>query len=379
MNKQGGLTILSFLFLSLISYTALGQYNYEYQYSFPRFEKERANQLLFGFNSTNFLKNNEYSGEITEGYTLIGYSLEPYFRYYAGDRLSLRAGIHVQKYNGLDSFSQVKPLLSAHLALTPSTGIIMGALKGHIHHRLPEPILEPERQFTRPVEAGVQILMNKNRFWLDTWVDWEKFVQAGDAFPERFTFGISSRTLMRDSLAQWQITLPVSILATHVGGQISNYPEPVQTITNASVGMHAERQWFRHIKRAGLFGYHMRYANLSDENRLGINHGYAWYVGATLEGNKGTALLGYFNGTNFIAPLGSHLFQSLSTMDATFFEPKRELIVGKVDYHRTFLNQIKFTFRTETYYDLNQKRLDFSNTVQLTFTPQFFITKASFF
>jgi hypothetical protein len=98
-----------------------------------------------------------------------------------------------------------------------------------------------------------------------------------------------------------------------------------------------------------------------------------------MEGNKGKALLGFFKGNNFIAPLGSHLFQSLSARDQNFFIPDRELIVGKVDYHRTFLNQIKFSFRTETYYDLNQKRLDFSNTVQLTFTPQFFITKASFF
>ena len=363
----------------LITGSVMGQYNYDYLHYYPEFEKDRSNQLLFVFNSINFLKNNEYSGDIIEGYTLIGYSVEPALMYYAGDRLRIRAGIHVQKYNGMEHFSHVRPVLSAHLALTPTTHIIMGALSGHIHHRMPEPLFEPEKQFTRPVEAGLQVLINKPRFWMDSWVDWEKFVQLGDEFPEKFTFGLSTQTLLRDPLSEWQISLPVNILATHTGGQISNYPEPVQTISNAGVGVHLDRQWFQFVTRAGFFGYHLRYRNMSDENKLGINNGYAWYAGASLESKRGNALLGYFRGNDFIAPMGSRLFQSISGINPDWYQPLRNLLVGKIDYHRTFLKQIKFTFRTETYYDLDQRRLDFSNTVQLTFTPQFFITKASFF
>ncbi len=362
-----------------VTIPATGQYNYANQYTYRDFDVRRTSELSLSINSISFVKNNEYSGLVTEGYTLIGYDMEPSVVYYAGDRLRLQAGVHVQRYSGLDEFSQVLPLFSAHLHLNPWLGIVMGALKGNIHHRLPEPLFEPERQFTRPIEAGIQALIDKPRFWLDTWVDWEQFVQAGDAFPEKFTFGLSTRSLFADSLARWQITLPFSVVATHTGGQISNYPEPVQTITNASLGLHVDRQWFGYVKRAGLFGYHFQYRNLSEKNRLGINSGHAWYAGAVMEGRTGNAMLGFFRGNDFIAPLGSALFQSVSTIDETWHLSPRELIVGKLDYHKTFLKKIKLTFRFETYYDTGLKHLDFANTLQLTFTPDFFLAKVSFF
>lgn len=356
------------------------QYNYSQQNTYRDFDASRSNEILLYLNNLNFIKNNEYSGEAAEGYTLLGYDFEPSLVYYAGARLRLQAGIHAQKYHGQDDFSQVLPVLSAHLKLSHSTALVMGALKGHVHHRLPEPLFEPERQFTRPVEVGLQLLMEHRHFWLDTWLDWEEFVEAGDAFPEKFTFGLSSQIGFNDSTARWQTSIPVSLTTTHTGGQISNYPEPVQTVTNLSTGIQFHRQWTnRQVKKAGIFALHMRYNNLNDENRLGINNGHAWYMGTSLQAKSGNAMLAWFSSRDFISPLGSALFQSVSGTDPNWHKSRRNLITGKIDYHRTFLKEIKFTFRFEAYYDPGQNQFDFANTLLITFTPGFYIARASFF
>lgn len=369
---------LVFLLLSGLSIAAEAQYRYTAGHSYPEFKEERANQLFLHVDNHNFLKNNEYESDLAKGHTLMGYGLQPTLSYYASDRLCLRAGLFLRQYSGLDYYSQIRPVLSAHLRLTPSTDVIMGALKGPVHHRLIEPVFDPERQYIRPVENGLQFLVERPWLWLDAWIDWEQFIRKGDAFPEWFTAGLSAEPSSTLDNAQWHIKLPVNVLAVHRGGEISDYPQPVQTVLNTVAGLRLEKEFSGNVQKVGLFGYGMTYRNLNDVGPKNINRGNAWYVGAMAESKRFDYMAGFFQGNDFIAIRGQKLFQSASCIRENFYYPQRELATGKVGYHRTFVDKIRFSFLFEGYYDLSQQLLDHSVSLQISFNPGFLITEVPF-
>ncbi|MFW6043680.1 MAG: hypothetical protein ACOCPW_04930 [Marinilabiliaceae bacterium] len=370
-----------FLFLIFFSGVAIAveaQYRYIPGHSYPTFREDRAHQLFFHVDNNNFIKNNEYETDFASGHTLIGYGLQPELSYYAGDRFRLRAGVYLRQYSGLDHFSQVRPVLSAHLRLSPSVDVIMGALRGHVQHRLIEPLFDPERQYTRPVENGLQFLVERPWLWLDAWIDWEQFIRKGDSFPEWFTAGLSAEPSSSLGSDQWRMKFPVNVLAVHRGGEISDYPEPVQTSLNSAAGIHLEKEFSGKVTKAGLFGYGMTYRNLNDVGPGNINRGDAWYIGGMAESRRLDYMAGYFRGNDFIALRGQKLFQSASPVRENFYHPRRELITGKVGYHRTFLEKVRFSFLLETYYDLSHQLLDFSTSMQISFSPGFFLTETKF-
>jgi hypothetical protein len=372
---------LTLLFsLCLVSALSNAQFNNDFRFYYPEFESQRSNQLILHVSNFNFLKDNEYENPFTWGHTLIGYGIQPSLMYYANDRLRLRAGLFLQQYSGLDYYSKVRPILSAHLRMTPSLDIIMGALRGHLHHQIIEPLFDPERQYTRPVENGLQILINRPWLWTDMWVDWEQFIQEGDLFPEWFTVGMSAYPkLLDDSMQPWQIYIPFNALAVHRGGEVSDYPELVQTSMNFAAGLKINRKWEGMLKNTQVFGYAMNYRNLNDANSRGVNSGYAWYIGAGADTKQLSLMVGYFYGHDFVALRGGGIFQSVSPIRDDVYVPTRKLVTMKAGYNRIFLKEIKFSFLFEGYYDTDDSRLDFAPSVQLIFSPSFFITEAEFF
>jgi len=371
------LVVIFFLMASGVSHAQLTS---EFRHYYPKFEKHRANQLLLQVSNFNFVKNNEFKNKFAWGHTLIGYGVQPSLMYYAGERLRLRAGLFVQQYSGLDYYSKVRPILSAHLKLSPSFEVIMGSLRGHLHHEVIEPLFDRERQFTRPVENGIQFLVHRPWLKMDVWVDWEQYVQEGDDFPEWFTAGMSaSPILLNDSVQPWQITLPLSMLAVHRGGEVSDYAERVQTSMNFAAGIKVNRGIDGFFEDLGVFGYVMNYRNINEAGPMGVNSGKALYVGATANTRKFNLMAGFFHGHDFIALRGGGNFQSVSLIRDNIYIPTRELLTMKVGYKRVFLKKIKFSFLFEGYYDIPDARFDFAPGLHLTFSPTFFLTDAKFF
>ncbi|WP_234408561.1 hypothetical protein [Marinilabilia salmonicolor] len=328
----------------------------------------------------NFVKNNEYKNKFAWGHTLIGYGIQPTLMYYAGEHLRLRAGVFLQQYSGLNYYSEVRPVLSAHLRVSPSFDLIMGSLKGHIHHDVIEPLFDTERQYKRPVENGIQFLIDRPWLDMDVWVDWEQFVQVGDDFPEWFTAGVSATLQPTDTTGRlWQLNIPLNMMAVHRGGEVSNYPERVQTSMNLAAGVLLNRKLEGTLKNAGIFAYAMNYGNLNDAGQLGVNSGYAWYGGITANTRRTNLMVGYFYGHDFVALRGGGMFQSVSPIRNNVYIPTRQLVTMKIGYNRVFLKKIKFSFLFEGYYDIPDARFDFAPGIQLVFSPSFFLTEAEFF
>ncbi len=371
--------ITGMLFIILLFTEGSAQINLSYRYNYAEFDAKYENQLLFRLNNTNFFKNNEYFGLSTEGYTLLGYNIAPTFIYYAGSRLRLQAGLNAQKYHGEEKFSEISPIISAQLKLTHNLDLIMGSLRGNIHHRLSEPMYDDEWQYTQPVENGFQFIYNTDRLWADTWINWEQFIQSGDTIPEIFTVGINITTNLLKSESGWKINIPTQMLARHIGGQVNKDDTPMQTVVNLSFGLDASKKTGGFLNSVGWFGNWLTYSDVTNSNSLGVNKGNALYTGIKAEGKKGLAMIGFWNANNFIAPKGSPLFQSISTYDPLAIIPHRQLLTGKLGYYRTFLTQICFSFLFEGYYDIPNKQFDYAYGIHLSFTPNFVIARIPFF
>ncbi|NJK95273.1 MAG: hypothetical protein HC905_10475 [Bacteroidales bacterium] len=90
--------------------------------------------------------------------------------------------------------------------------------------------------YTHPLEYGVQFLVNKPGFKLDTWIDWERYIELHDPFQEELTFGTTSRVKVLN-VSGFDIWLPFQISVKHKGGQITATGDPLLTMANYATGI----------------------------------------------------------------------------------------------------------------------------------------------
>lgn len=363
----------------LMSSLSIAQIDQTWRYYYPEFKEDAGNNLYFRLENNNFVKNNEYFGNYIEGYTLMGYTIQPSFVYYAGSRLRLKAGVHVVQFSGMNEFTEVLPTFSIHTQLSNNLALVMGGLKGDVHHKLIEPLFDPENQYTRPIENGFQFLYNSNKFWFDAWIDWEQFIFIGDTKPEKFTAGISSEFELTKPESDFKITIPGQLIATHLGGQISNYSERMQSLANLATGVKLNYKFGDgFIRNIGVATYFATYHDLTGQSGWDFTVGDAIYPVAEVNYKYGTFMTGFWSAHNFLAPKGSAIFQSTSNYQQGYYTQDRNLITTKLSFTKTFMKQIKFSAMVETYYDAPASQFDYSYGLNLVFTPNFFISKIKF-
>ena len=86
-------------------------------------------------------------------------------------------------------------------------------------------------------EDGFQFTTDNDHFFNDTWLSWENYISKGDTTREIFTFGESFRYTIITFSRFIEFEIPVQIQFKHFGGQISNYPEHVETLFNMASGL----------------------------------------------------------------------------------------------------------------------------------------------
>ncbi|MBK3517369.1 hypothetical protein [Carboxylicivirga marina] len=357
----------------------VAQVDQTWRYYYPEFKENADNNLYFRLENNNFVKNNEYFGDYIEGFTMMGYTAQPSLVYYAGSRLRIKAGVHLVQFSGMSDFTEVLPTFSIHTKLTDNLDLIMGGLQGDVHHKLIEPIFNPENQYTRPIENGFQFIYNSNKLWLDAWVDWEQFIFLGDTKPEKFTAGVSTEYQITNDENDFQISIPGQMVATHLGGQISNYSERMQSLANLVTGVKLSYNiGDGFIKDVGIATYYATFHDLTGHTGWDFTSGNALYPVGEINYKYGTFMAGYWRAHNFLAPKGSSIFQSTSNYKPGYYTEYRNLLTTKLSFTKTFMKQIKFSAMVETYYDIPASQFDYSYGINLVFTPNFYISKIKF-
>jgi hypothetical protein len=346
----------------------------------------RAGTLSLRIKSLSFVRDDEYFNSIgsskfilvsslpgfadkskwIEGYTLIGYFIQPELVYSPTDRITISAGTYMLKYSGRNTFTKVIPVFSTTLKLAENTTLIMGTLTGSDSHKLFDPVFNRERLYTNYNEEGFQLTGNYKKIFNDTYVSWENFIFPGDTTREIINFGESFRYNFPVIAGFIHPSVPVQVQFKHFGGQISNYPEHMETYFNLSAGLACNFDIAG--GRYGEAGFELlRFINREFPGRppSGITSGHASWIKAHYR-YKGISFgASYWKAHDFFAPNGNPVYGSVKDHSSDYVVPDREIINNTL-YIDLFPEKfLKLFLGAETYYDVKMKNIDYAFTLHL--------------
>ena len=326
-------------------------------------------------NAFTFFKDNEYFNKIVDGYTLFGTQLNPQLVYYPTKNLRLEAGVFLWKDFGNPMLQQVRPTYRATWTVK-NHQFIFGNTRAHLNHNYIEPLFNFERVMLKPLEEGIQYRHLGNRLFVDVWVDWQRQQYRYSNFQEEIAGGISSSYRLSSAASLWQVTVPFQFTATHHGGQIDTLNKPLQTLFNEALGLEVRRSLGRRGWAVRLNAYALGFQDHSFTfGQLPFKNGTAFYLNGTLETKYGDAMLSYFEGEHFIAPLGGDLYQGLSrtVSDPAYTETVRRVLLLRLLRDFRISDAAALTVRVEPVYDFKSRKTDFSFGFYLNFRQEWLL------
>jgi hypothetical protein len=327
-----------------------------------------AGNVYLSLKNLNFVKDNEYYNPIIEGYTLIGYIIQPAIVYMPSEKLRIKLGTHILNYAGAGKINQAKLVLSTTYKFSESTSLTLGTLNGSDKHRMFDPHFDFERLYKLYAEDGFQMVTETEHIFSDNWLSWENFIFKGDTTREVFTMGESFRYTSGKNGTAFNYEIPVQIQFKHYGGQISNYSQHIQTFLNVAAGLRINYDIDQ--GRLGTAGFeYLQFINkeLIKRGINGVIKGNAsWF---RFHYNYKAVYFGsyYWKSHNFYAPDGNGIYSSVSSRDVVVVIPDRKIWTNSL--YLTFhpLNFLEIFLGIDAYYDLNLKRIDPAMTLHMNF------------
>ncbi|HLF34622.1 MAG TPA: hypothetical protein VI583_10300 [Cyclobacteriaceae bacterium] len=355
-----------------------GQVNNQFFHEYNPVDSGCIKSLRFGIDLLGFQKNNEYFNDFVDGYSLFGYQFRPYLSLYPVAKVRVDGGIFLLRDFGGTEFRQAEPYFMFKY-LSGNFSFLFGNLEGSLSHRMVEPVFDFERIIYRRNEQGLQAKWESERVFLDAWIDWERFiVQHKDTTQEIFSAGISSEYRLF-STGRLVLSLPFQATARHTGDPINITDRPVFTIYNSCIGIKTEfipgsPSLFKSVR---LEGYSTGY-KLDDPNYLiPFYDGYGFMASLSADTRFGDLNITYWEGNEFYSPLGTPIYQSVSSTYARdhYTEDTRSLIIARSSLELKLADGIKMLLRFEPVYDLSNRRLDHAESLYLRLTTDWHLLK----
>ncbi len=369
------------LFVFILPLRILGQLDQSSFQDNIQISQSDSGKLFLGIQNYNLFKNNEYYNNIDQGFTIFGSAVNTSLKYYPTSRILIEGGIHMLAYYGTGKLDRITPIIRFQYQPYRNFSIVIGNLYGGLNHGFIEPFYRFERFIEDSPETGLQLLYNSSRFDSDLYLDWREYIFRNSySEKEEFTVGWNNKVKFLNSENPFQIDLPVQILCIHSGGQVDTTGTPPVTLMNFTAGAIVKYRFNSIISEAGVMFYYALYKDLSHEKNQTFKNGNAIYPMVYAKSKWLNVYFGYWNASNFIAPLGEPIFSSISYSDENLSFPERELILIKIDFHHQITRGAFLGVRYEGYYDMlgtniNEKetQYDFSYGVYINFNRDFFI------
>jgi hypothetical protein len=371
--------ILLFLLLAL-TFTSEAQFSNEAIFNRIRPADSLAKELHFNFYNFNYVRNYEYNNKFHDGYTLYGTQLEPQLVYYANPNLAVTLGAYLRKDFGNEGIYDAKPLFSIKYHKRNLT-LVFGSLEGNIQHNYIEPLYDIERKISTPIEYGTQLLIDREKFKLDSWIAWQKMIYKASQFKEEIVGGLVTETTLAEQNG-WKLTLPAQFLAYHQGGQIDVLKQvDISTLFNGAAGFKLHKAIGYKIKEVFTDNYVAVYKDFSPHKVRAYQGGFGLWLNAGVNTQWGNLVASYWKGNNFITLKGMPLYQSVSEnlYEAGFKQQQRNLIALRYVYQKELVPHLFLDVRFEPHFDLNHadSQLQFSHSLFLTYKEDFRIFKKS--
>lgn len=365
---------------------------------FAQQDSIQNNSVFLKIDNLNFLKNNEYSNNIADGYTLIGSQLHPKVSFYPHPKAKLELGLFGLTYAGLNQYHKIIPTFTFSYLMKKSQ-LNIGSYYDENNHKLIAPLMTDESNLDeRSIENGLQYLYKIKNFEIDTWLNWEHFIFRNDTKNEEFVLGVNAiySPIQKND---WQLDISLQNLIYHRGGQINTdefESRNVFTMRHSALGLQLQNILDSNNKLS-LSSHIIQHQTGEKPEEYFYESGYGFLTNLDYSYKNLTIGVGYWYGNEFVSPRGNDMFQSVSTkvdynyVDGEVFEvytkyrePERYLFLGNIGYQKEILPNIKFDLKTnfffQSYYTKAvlidtlrevENRMDFSLYLTLSYNGNF--------
>jgi hypothetical protein len=321
------------------------------------FNDTSIRKIQFKFNSLVYVKNNEYFNEIADGYTLIGYYLNPKMSIRLHEKVQIDAGVFLRKEYGRNGLKEIEPTFTVQIK-QKDWRFLFGNIEGNLSHRMIEPLLSFERVLSKPLEHGFQAKYQKQEAFFDGWLDWQQTTIAGQTNQEKIWAGMSyySKAVELKGI-KFQAIAQASIY--HSGGQNIQNIQPVRTMINPTLGLRIKKE-FNQNQAFTLDNYYVGYF----ESPL---QGTAYYLNTFWQNPKYQIGFSYWGGHYFNAPFGNDLMQSTSRKfnNESHYEESRNVLITRIVRDWKVSRKVVVSLRIEPYYDFKNRIMEHSEGLYL--------------
>ncbi len=344
--------------LLMVTYPVIAQDIAGLNTSYKNLDAGSVKDLEFRFESLSFFLDDEFEGDIVDGYTWTGAWVRPKLVYSFAENLKIEAGGHFLRYHGRDNFTISRPWFSAEYRMNKNLLVIFGDLNQNGNHGLLKQLWEPERVLTDVPEEGIQFLYKSKYLSLQNWVSWEQFILKGDPFQEHFTFGLSADAHLYKN-SEVDVSVPLQLLIYHQGGEIDSSSLNVVTHFNYAgglkLGIDIDHDFF---KKLNFNTFWLGYNCPDGPEPFNYKNGHALSLVASTDTKWGNFSFDYWNAYRFASPFGKKIYLSASDKDLPLSQEDRSLFAFNYTLKKQVVPDIHFAFQGEALYDL--KTSDFS-------------------
>lgn len=328
-----------------------------------------SNTWGINVNNFNYLRNTEYFNEIEAGRTLFGYQLHPQLYMQPFERVKLQAGVFVQSdFGATPVINKVLPTFTIKfISKSQTESFTFGTLEGALAHRLIEPLWDINSAIEGRVENGAQFKSERNKLFVDAWINWEQFIERGSPFKEQFTAGFNITPTLFKNTNGFFINTPMQATAFHRGGQIDADTTNMVMQVNAALGLQAGNQEANNTWKWQTELYYTHYQENSNSGYFPYRNGSGLFANAAITRNHFTLMGSYWHGNQWMAPRGTVLYQSVSIDKPGIVDANRQLVFVRLLYAKELRNNLTLSARVEPVYDVKASLLDFSYSLYISY------------
>lgn len=336
-------------------------------------DSTQFNRFHFVFESFSYLKNNEYFGNIADGYTLFGNSFSPKIQYYTTKNVVIEAGFFLRKDFGSEQIHSFQPTFTVKVQ-KDSLQFLFGNLDGNLNHRLIEPLFDFERTINNRLESGLQLKKIKKNTFFDLWIDWQKMIYRDSPFSEEITGGLNWEKKFK-AFKNTQISLPIQLTLKHQGGQINSNKNEVGTIRNIALGVKISwKSPYQNsfLKSLETQNYWLDFSQnpLVLSNFKQVN---GLYLNVLVKTKILDLMLSYWDAKTYQSQLGGRLFQSVGDVyrKPGLVTENRNLLIIRLMREWKLADSLWLTGRFEPYFDLGDQLFEHSEGLYLNYRQVF--------
>lgn len=318
-------------------------------------------------------KDNEYLQRINPGETFFGNQLWGFTTLELAQSEDKKEAIHLSigglvkiDFGGYESKIRFNPLMQIVLE-TKKGKLIAGSLYSQTQHKLPEPMINYDLAFKRPVEYGTQVFKTTKHWDLEAWLDWRQLLDTQTFRQEIISFGTRIEYQLFESHKHAvNVKLQGYLMLMHKGGEGFRYFLPLANRSTYSGGftIYSDRksQNLSSIPKITLNCWAFYQKDFSPVPAQPMKEGTAVMVnlGIRLTKNQQIILSGY-QANKFTSPLGAPFYQCVNESNPIYFNPVRKMISARYVQRFHLVSQhFQLESRLEPIFDFDQKFLLYS-------------------